>query len=78
MTDRERAYAAEALKGAAAEMDAALPGHRNNTLNAISYRMGRFIGAGWIERDVVEDALLKACAHDDNQAEGAGHYGAGD
>ena len=68
VTDRERAYAAKALKGAAAEMDAALPGHRNNTLNAIAFRMGRFIGAGWIERDVVEDALLKACAHDDNQA----------
>ncbi len=66
-TERERHYAAKALAGAAQEMRDALPGHRNNTLNAIAYRMGRFIGAGWIEREEVEEALLKACEYDDNQ-----------
>src|SRR5262249_54523652 len=34
---------------------------RNDALNAISYRLGRMIARGWIERGVVEAALFKAC-----------------
>jgi len=58
---RERAYAAKALKGNAAELAETEDGSRNNKLNAIAYRMGRMIGAGWIERAEVESALEEAC-----------------
>ena len=58
---RERAYAAKALKGNTAELAETDDGARNNKLNAIAYRMGRMIGAGWIERDAVERDLREAC-----------------
>lgn len=57
---RERAYAATALDRNAQELAATATGRRNDTLNAIAYRMGKFVAAGWIDRDVVEDALTDA------------------
>ena len=57
---RERAYAAKALELNAAEL-AATRENRNIKLNAIAFRMGRMIGAGWIDRAVVERALEGAC-----------------
>jgi len=36
-------------------------GGRNNRLNAISFRMGRFIAAGYITREEVEAQLMAAC-----------------
>lgn len=58
---RERAYAAKALKENAAELATTQEGKRNGKLNAIAFRMGRMIGAGWIERSAVERALESAC-----------------
>jgi hypothetical protein len=48
--ERERVYAQAALAGTADELAAAQPGARNNELNAKAFRMGRFVGAGWIDR----------------------------
>ena len=40
---RGQAYAAAALDGAAAELSAAPNGKRNETLNAVAFRLGRMI-----------------------------------
>ena len=58
---RGEAYAAAALQGAAAEVGAAPNGKRNETLNAVAFRLGRMIGRGWIDEKTVADALLGAC-----------------
>lgn len=58
--DRHAAYAARALAGNAAEL-AAATSDRNNTLNAVSFRLGRMVARGWIERGEVEAALTAAC-----------------
>jgi putative DNA primase/helicase len=61
VTAHQTAYAAKALEYEAAELANMLPGSgRNDALNRIGHRMGRFAGAGWIERQVVEEALMKA------------------
>jgi hypothetical protein len=57
---RERAYAEAALEGCAAELAATKSGSRNETLNAVAYRLGRMVARGWIKRADVEEALLKA------------------
>lgn len=60
--DRERAYATAALSENFAELVSKGEGSgRNNALNAIAYRMGRMIGAGWIDHQSVEVALIEAC-----------------
>jgi hypothetical protein len=60
---REQRYAAAALVGSVSEL-AAMPkdSGRNDALNAISYRIGRMIARGWIERNAVELELFKASA----------------
>jgi hypothetical protein len=58
---RGRAYAAAALNGAVAELKAAPSGKRNETLNAVGFRMGRMIARGWLDEKAVIDALLDAC-----------------
>jgi hypothetical protein len=58
---RGHAYAAAALQGAAAELSAAPKGKRNQTLNAIAFRLGRMIARGWVDEKSVADALLGAC-----------------
>jgi len=57
----ERAYAQTALDGNAAELAAGGAGGRNILLNDKAYRMGRMVGAGWIEKSRVEAALTDAC-----------------
>jgi hypothetical protein len=57
---RERAYARAALDKASAELAASLPGNRNETLNAKAFSMGRMVGAGWLDRAEVADALWQA------------------
>src|SRR5215831_14906316 len=58
---RGQAYAAAALNGAVAELSAAPTGKRNETLNALAFRLGRMIERGWIDEKAVSDALLGAC-----------------
>jgi hypothetical protein len=60
---REQKYATAALAGASSELAAmGKNSGRNDALNAISYRLGRMVARGWIERGVVEAALFKASA----------------
>lgn len=54
---KDRDYAAAALAGCVAELERAAPGNRNNALNALSYRLGRMVGRGWIDEADVVDAL---------------------
>lgn len=61
VTERERAYARAVLQACAEELSEALPGARNRPFNAISFRLGRLGGAGWIDRDEVEAAVFEAC-----------------
>src|SRR6516225_2884002 len=58
---RGQVYAAAALDGAVAELSAAPSGKRNETLNAVAFRLGRMIARGWIDEKTVADALLEAC-----------------
>lgn len=58
---RERAYAARALEEAAAEVANAAPGERNDRLNRVAHRLGRFVGAGSLEEGEVAAALEEAC-----------------
>jgi hypothetical protein len=58
---RGQAYAAAAFQGAAAEVSAAPAGKRNETLNAVAFRLGRMIARGWVDEKTVADALLGAC-----------------
>jgi putative DNA primase/helicase len=60
-TERERAYARQALADEVAKLAAMQPGSgRNQGLNDGSLRMGGMIAAGWIDRKIVEDALWEA------------------
>jgi putative DNA primase/helicase len=60
-SEREHAYAAAALSNSFVELVAMGEGSgRNNALNGTAYRMGRMIGAGWIDRTTVETALMDA------------------
>src|SRR5262249_55987759 len=58
---RGQAYAAAALQGAAAEVSTAPTGKRNETLNAVAFRMGKMVARGWIDEKIVADAVLGAC-----------------
>src|SRR6266540_3711801 len=58
---RRQAYAAAALDGAVARLSAAPSGKRNETLNAVAFRLGRMIARGWVDKKTVSDALLGAC-----------------
>jgi hypothetical protein len=62
---RERAFAAKALAENAKELAETQEGGRNIKLNAVSFRMGRLIGAGWIDRDTVERAFEAACVENE-------------
>jgi len=59
-TTRESAYARHALNGCVEELENADKGGRNNLLNTVAYRMGRLIGAGWIDRGAVIRSLGEA------------------
>jgi hypothetical protein len=58
---RGQAFAITALDGVVAELGAAPSGKRNETLNAVAFRMGRMTARGWIDEQTVIDALLGAC-----------------
>jgi hypothetical protein len=58
---RCEAYAAAALDGAVAELSAAATGKRNETLNAMAFRLGRMIARDWIDEKTVAEALVGAC-----------------
>ena len=67
-SSREERYALAALAGVAQEISAAPLGKRKTILNATAYRLGRMVGAGWIDRNTVENELRLAAlalAHDD-------------
>ena len=60
-TEHERAHAIKALAGNVAELGSMQSGSgRNNALNGLAYRMGRMVGAGWIDHIPVEQALVEA------------------
>ena len=58
----EETYARTVLDGAARDVAAAPSGKRNDTLNAVAYRLGRMIARDWLSREEVELRLL-AAAH---------------
>ncbi len=58
----DETYARTVLDGAARDVAAAPSGKRNDTLNAVAYRLGRMIARGWVGRQEVELRLL-AAAH---------------
>jgi hypothetical protein len=60
--DRERKYAAAALAGCVDELERSARGSRNNTLNALSFHLGRMVARGWLEEQSVHDALARAAA----------------
>jgi hypothetical protein len=63
ITNRERRYAEVALEGAAQEVETARKGKRNTVLNSVSFRLGRMVGARWIERNIVAARLLSAAVN---------------
>jgi Bifunctional DNA primase/polymerase, N-terminal len=54
---RERAWAVAALQCCITDLANCPTGHRNNVLNAISYRLGRIVSRGWLDRNEVESQL---------------------
>jgi RecA-family ATPase len=58
--NREEAFARTALERNVAELADTGEGGRNAALNGIAHRMGRLIGAGWIDERVVRAALENA------------------
>jgi RecA-family ATPase len=59
-SNREGAYANAALDGCAAELSAAAPGGRNDTLNKLAFRMGTMVARNWICAEEVSRRLLEA------------------
>ena len=60
-TKRERAYAQQGLEYEVSKLRQTTSG-RNNALNHAAFNMGTCVGAGWITRKIVEQALWDACA----------------
>lgn len=59
-TPRRRKYALKVLYTLADELSIATEGERNNRLNFVSFRAGRLVGGGHLERDEVEVELTQA------------------
>lgn len=55
-----KAYVAAALSKATSEIANAPPGTANNTLNSVAFGFQKFINAGWVSRQKVEDELFQA------------------
>lgn len=63
VTDRESAYAAQALADEISKLEALGPGDgRNHALNVAAHSMGTMCGAGWIDPVAVTQALLNAAS----------------
>ena len=60
--DRERKYAATALAGCARELEQAVPGSRNTILNAVAYRLGRFVARGWLGEEMLHVDLFRSAS----------------
>jgi len=54
------AFSGDILDDKAREVRQAPEGHRNHVLNAVSYRLGRFVGAGVLDYAEVESVLTRA------------------
>jgi hypothetical protein len=62
-TERECAYAAQALADEISKLEALGPGDgRNHALNIAAHSMGTMSGAGWIDPVAVTQALLNAAS----------------
>lgn len=60
-TERERAYAAGAVADAIGKLSVMRDGEgRNDALNKAALSLGTLVGAGWIDRQTVEQALWEA------------------
>jgi hypothetical protein len=59
-TMREKAYARATLYGCMEEVESSVKGKRNETLNAVAFRLGRLIAPGWIDKTTVSERLGKA------------------
>jgi hypothetical protein len=59
-SDRERKWAQAALHGCADDLASAEKGGRNNTLNAVAFRLGTMVARHWVSRDDVTHCLLQA------------------
>lgn len=57
---RGREYALSALRGCADELAHARPTTRNDTLNAIAYRLGKMAARGWLTVDEIGEQLWVA------------------
>jgi hypothetical protein len=57
---RERAWAQATLAGCAHDVATAVPGTRNNELNAKAYRAGRLVGGGFLGQGEAENAMKDA------------------
>jgi hypothetical protein len=71
ITRRELRYAEAALQAGIGDIETAPRGRRNTVLNSVAYRLGRMVGAGWIDCYNVETRLLAAAArlrHEDGDA----------
>jgi hypothetical protein len=60
-TSRQKKRAVVALERNADELAATQAGNRNNRLNVLSYRMGRFVALGSITRQHVIEAFTASC-----------------
>ncbi len=58
---RERAWARAALSGKKTELAQTPKGERNIVANAIAYKIGRIVGAGWLPLGEAKSALADAC-----------------
>jgi hypothetical protein len=62
-TERERAYAAQALEDEVSELAAMRPGDgRNAALNSAAHSLGTMAGAGWIDPAAIGQALMQAAS----------------
>jgi hypothetical protein len=57
---RTRAWALSALERCTTDLARCPNGQRNNTLNAVAYRLGRIVARGWLDRTEVEGRLHAA------------------
>ena len=60
-TRREEAWASVALEASVVTLAEMRPGGRNNTTNAIAYRLGRMAARGWIDASDIAQRLFDAC-----------------
>jgi len=60
---RGREHSLGALHGCADELANAAPGGRNAKLNAVTFKLARKAGRGWLTEDEIGEAMWGACLH---------------